>query len=161
PTMTHNPHNNIIPNFTAPEYANLLTQIISDSCTIAQAAELLKLAWEANNDIEKEHWDCRIQAEAEHAAQDLRDRVATEKSKEAEMECELEEARQEDRKKYRHKHTSIPNHPPPRTPLVIPSPFTICTLTEGKHCPLWYFTNQGLQTAKTSAGTGDDDTIIF
>ncbi|KIJ31567.1 hypothetical protein M422DRAFT_134046, partial [Sphaerobolus stellatus SS14] len=42
-----------------------------------------------------------------------------------------------------------------------PSPFTICTLTEGKHCPLWYFTNQGLQTAKTSAGTGDNDTIIF
>ncbi|KIJ32264.1 hypothetical protein M422DRAFT_184738, partial [Sphaerobolus stellatus SS14] len=158
--MNLNPHNASKPDFTAPEYAILLARIVSNTCTAVQAAELLSLAWVANNDIEKERWDRRIQDEAESVAQELRDRAAAEELKETELEKELEEARNEDRKKYRHKHTPIPNRPPPCTPLVIPSPFAIRTLIEGKHCPLWYFTNQGLQTAKAAAGTGDDDAII-
>ncbi|KIJ24327.1 hypothetical protein M422DRAFT_274917 [Sphaerobolus stellatus SS14] len=158
--MNPNPHNASKPNFTAPKYAILLARIVSNTCTAAQAAELLSLTWVANNDIEKEHWDCRIQDKAESVAQELRDRAAAEELKETELKRELEEACIEDRKKYRHKHTPIPNRPPPCTPLVIPSPFVICTLTEGKHCPLWYFTNQGLQAVKAAAGTGDDDAII-
>ncbi|KAG2750885.1 hypothetical protein P692DRAFT_201680393, partial [Suillus brevipes Sb2] len=114
------PNLNICPDYAADVFENIHAQLVNENTTEAQAMQLLRNIWEANNDAVKVLWqqqldDDREQREhRERLDEDEQERLSQERIDEEEA------ARKEEKKKNKHKYTPILETGIPNEPAITP-----------------------------------------
>ena len=139
--MLINPNELHCPDYTLPAYSLARQPFLSDTCTEAQATEILAKVWHANIQVEKVFWQQKVEAEAARAAEELREQAEREEVMFEAAEQEKLEAQKEDRKKNRSKYIDIPDRPPPSRPTFVPTSYARQKIKQGLYVELCYFTN--------------------
>ena len=67
----------------------------------------------------------------------------------------------EEVKKNEGKYTPIPNRSPPSKLPELVSEYAIRKTANGAYIGMWYYTNSGIEEAKRSTGTVDDETLVL
>ncbi|KAG1724499.1 uncharacterized protein EDB91DRAFT_1087430 [Suillus paluster] len=137
------PNITIRPDFTLIEHHEARQQLVNEGLTDEQAACSLTALWTVRNNADKMHEE----EEEEQQQQTLKD--------------EEEAARQEERKKNKAKYVPLIRAKVPSDLTIIPAQYTTRRLKAGEYCELHYFTNRGLNDAKTSALIVELDTLVM
>jgi hypothetical protein len=160
PRIRNDPNFNMCPDYASDFFANSRAQLVNDNTNEAQAIQLLKDIWEANNNSNKVVWQCQV-------AEDREERAHHEQMEEEERERleqlraeEEETARKEDRKKNKHKFMPILPTGIPDEPAIMPCSYALRKLDKGEYVELWYSTNDRLDEANLKK-TVDDDAMIM
>ncbi|KIJ40499.1 hypothetical protein M422DRAFT_173607 [Sphaerobolus stellatus SS14] len=152
------------PDFASAEYAAARQVFLSAEVTDAEAVSILQRAWTANNLIDR----ARQQRQAAEAAATAAAEAAIEAQRETDEQA-LQEAKemadaedllQEDKKKNRTKYAVIPMRDPPTVRAEIISPYAQRKLERGFYVELSYFTKEGLQAARKTAGHAEDEAML-
>ena len=133
--------------------------LVDNNTSHAQAANIFKAVWTAQNTIKKHLWQDQIEDNTEHLnLQALKDVEA--KKIADDIVKEKDEAQKEERKKNSAKFTPIPKRGIPLHTPMIPAPSTIWKMELGQYVPLWYYTNAGL-TNQTMFNTANEDMLTI
>ena len=151
-----NPHDAVIPDFAAPEFAAQRQFLTDGGIQDAQAVNILANIWNANNAKEHAAWLQR-QADQEQAQREAELAAEEEAQRRRQEEADLlEAARIEGRRKNKAKYNPIRDSPVPSGAVIIPHATAQAKMKKGAFCDLWYFTNQGLKAAEKSAASQED-----
>ncbi|KAG1800929.1 uncharacterized protein HD556DRAFT_1534060 [Suillus plorans] len=160
PRIRNDPNLNVCPDYASDVFANIRAQLVNENTTEAQAMQLLRNIWEANNNAIKVLWQQQVDEDRERQEQRQRlDEDEQERLDQARVE-EEEAARKEERKKNKHKFIPILQTGIPDEPAITPCSYALKKLDKGEYVELWYFTNDGLDEASIKK-TIDDDTMIL
>lgn len=161
PRIVINPNLAQCPDYSLDIYTASRLRFVNDDRTHEEAAQLLRDLWATINDAEKTLWQDQVQADVGAAAQ--RRFLENEEKEEAALEkCrEEEELEKEERKKNRAKFAPIPDRGVPNQPPIIPVQSAVRRMKKGEYVQLWYYTNQGLDTALRSFANANDDAMTM
>ncbi|KIJ52292.1 hypothetical protein M422DRAFT_89702, partial [Sphaerobolus stellatus SS14] len=159
--MLINPNDFECPDFSLPEYQKAREKFISPTCDDAQAAITLRVAWLANNEMDRERWQRTQEESAMREAEALRERAEREAIAAAAEAQELEEFKKEERKKNRAMYSDIPDRETPNKPPVIASHYATRQLLKGNYVELYYFSVKGLAEARATLRIGGDDEALI
>ncbi|KAG1863775.1 hypothetical protein F4604DRAFT_1523759, partial [Suillus subluteus] len=137
PRIRNDPNLNICPDYNLDDFTNTRAQPINQDTTEAQAVQLLRNIWEANNNADKCLWQQQLNDDRE--------------------ECDIIN---EEQKKNKFKYILIQNTGIPDDPVITPSSYALCKLEQGEYVEIWYFTNDGLDEAAIKK-TIDDDAMVL
>ncbi|KAG2758112.1 hypothetical protein P692DRAFT_20813647 [Suillus brevipes Sb2] len=160
PRIRNDPNLNVCPDYAVYVFKNIHTQLVNENTTEAQAMQLLRNIWEANNNAVKLLWQQQVdedreqQEHHERLDEDEQERLNQEKIEEEEA------ASKKEKKKNKHKYLPILGIGIPNEPAIMPCSHALRKLDKGDHVELWYFTNDGLDEASTKK-TIDDDAMIL
>lgn len=150
------------PDYTLDVYEKTRALLLNDTVNAAQAATILCSIWEAANQVEKQQWRDQVLADEEEAEQVSQEAEDPRKLKEEELEKEkVEEQQIGEMEKYKAKHAPIPKRPVPRQQPVIASQYATRRLQKGGYVPLWYWTNKGLEHARNTFNSTEEDAMSF
>ncbi|KIJ52922.1 hypothetical protein M422DRAFT_775986, partial [Sphaerobolus stellatus SS14] len=154
----------VCPNFVSTEYTAARQVFMSDEVTEAGAVSILQKAWTANELIDRTRQQrqevaAAATAFAEEAVETQRrtDETELQEAKEA---ADAEDTLQEDMKKNRAKYATIPMRDPPTVRAEIISQYAQRKLQRGFYVELSYFTREGLQAARKTAGHAEDEAML-
>ncbi|KAG2740973.1 hypothetical protein P692DRAFT_20752114 [Suillus brevipes Sb2] len=159
--IRQDPNLEVCPDYASDAFAQTRALLENDQVNQEQAVQMLRNIWEANNNAAKARW--QVQREEDRRRQeDHRLRNEEEQADRERLQIEeAEAALKEDRKKNKFKYTPIiEDLAVPNEPTVIPSSYATRKLDKGEYVELWYFTNAGLEEAKTKS-TIEDDAMIM
>ncbi|KAF4609660.1 hypothetical protein D9613_011967 [Agrocybe pediades] len=163
PVFSRNPNDAVCPDFASDIYqAARETHISTHSGdTDVEAITTLTQMWTAINDAEKVAWNAQMERKAATDAE--RKRIDQERADAATRALLLEQeaATREEMKKHRAKYVPILDRPIPDEQPVLASPFVLRKVEASQYFELWYFTTEGLQDAKKSVLSGNDNTLTF
>ncbi|KAF4622148.1 hypothetical protein D9613_009325 [Agrocybe pediades] len=129
--------------------------------TDVEAIAALTQTWTAINDAEKVAWNAQVERDAAMDAEKKRlDQERAEAAARALL-LEQEAATREEMKKHRAKYVPILDQPIPDEQPILASPFVLRKVEASQYFELWYFTTEGLQDAKKSVLSGNDNTLTF
>ncbi|KAG1790644.1 uncharacterized protein HD556DRAFT_1204278, partial [Suillus plorans] len=160
PRIRNDPNLDVCPDYASEDFVATRAQLINENTTDAQAIQLLKNIWEANNNMDKRRWqqqkneDREEQVQRQRLEDDEQERLNQERAKEE------EDAHKEERKKNKFKYIPIQNTGIPDEPAITPSSYALRKLDKGEYVELWYFTNDGLDEASIKK-TIDDDAMVL
>lgn len=160
PRIRNDPNLDVCPDYASEDFVATRAQLINENTTDAQAIQLLKNIWEANNNMDKRRWqqqkneDREEQVQRQRLEDDEQERLNQERAKEE------EDAHKEERKKNKFKYIPIQNTGIPDEPAINPSSYALRKLDKGEYVELWYFTNDGLDEASIKK-TIDDDAMVL
>ena len=147
------------PNFRTNEYAEARRDLTTNGASEDDAIKFLEPTWKVTHRVtivrelrKREERDAR-------EAEEIRQRNEIEVQRVRDAELEEEEARKEEGKKNCQKFFPIPDVPPPAVDQDIITPYTQRKLDKGHYVEIYYFTNEGLEDAKKSAGHAEDETM--
>ncbi|KAG1773430.1 hypothetical protein EDD22DRAFT_767200 [Suillus occidentalis] len=116
PRIRNNPNLNVCPDYAADVFENIRVQLVNENTMEAQAMQLLRNIWEANNNAVKLLWQQQVDEDREQ--QEHRERLDEDEQERLNQEKidEEEAASKEEKKKNKHKYlpilgTGIPNKP--------------------------------------------------
>ncbi|KAG1908638.1 uncharacterized protein F5891DRAFT_1180169 [Suillus fuscotomentosus] len=125
---------NVCPDYTSDVFANIRAQLVNENTTEAQAMQLLRNIWEANNDAVKVLWQQQVDEDRERQEQRQRlDEDEQERLDQVRVE-EEEAARKEERKKNKHKFIPILQTGIPDEPAITPCSYALKKLDKGDQC---------------------------
>ena len=148
----------VAPDYTLPEFAAQRQAFQALGLTDQQATNALGNLWTVENNKAKTVWQqcqqdiANAKAEAKNQADQLR----------IQQEEEEAQALKDEHKKNKTKFMAIPDRPVPSHPLVLPSLVAVHKIKNHQFCELWYFTNAGLDAAKSSLSfAADNNSLSF
>lgn len=136
-------------------------QLANDNTDHAQAVEILKTLWTAQNLIEKQQWQEQVEEDDREQAEQQALREAEAKKVEDELAREKEESWREERKKNLAKFAPIPNQGVPSKPFIILAPSVLIKMEQGLWVPLWYYTNPSLANRATFDSMKDNELTLI
>ncbi|KAG1742889.1 hypothetical protein EDB19DRAFT_1633627 [Suillus lakei] len=135
------PNEDVRPDFTTEEHEPARQQLINDGLTEEQAACSLVSLWNITNNTTKDCWALkqqRLRAICLHEDKDAEQCLQLLRDKE-------DAARLEERKKNKNKYEPLRHN----------------KLKAGEFCEMHYFTNKGLDDAKTAVLVADPDALVM
>ncbi|KAH9909462.1 uncharacterized protein B0H18DRAFT_820240, partial [Fomitopsis serialis] len=149
-----------VPDYALEAHAALRQSYVDAGLAEANVVPLLKSTWTRANDADKLRWQVQTEA-AERVA---REQAAAEEEAanqvRAQDRLDEEQARRDERKKYKDKFSSVSTQPPPEDESILPAKYALRKLEKGSYVELYYFTNEGLDTADASANQFDEDALV-
>ncbi|KIK80944.1 hypothetical protein PAXRUDRAFT_157292 [Paxillus rubicundulus Ve08.2h10] len=156
-----NPHHSIQPDFTSDTHAEACLQLADRGIVEDLITPTLQALWTLSNDQAKQHWDARLEQEAQEAHEAQRAAAEEEKLRQRALEEEQDLTKQEEQKKNKIKFIPVPDISVPTESIVIPSSYTLTKLHKAEYCELYYFTNRGLADAETTTPSFDDKALVL
>ncbi|KAG1730262.1 uncharacterized protein EDB91DRAFT_1310362 [Suillus paluster] len=155
--LMEDPNKAIRPDFMSPEHQDEHQPLIAKGLSEEQAARSLAALWNVNNNADKERWALRQQC-----LQDIRQREEEdEEQRQQLLKDEQEVVRREERKKNKNKYAPLVRGKVPSDPTIIPMQYALRKLKVENYCELHYFTNKGLEDAKTSNLVAEPDAMVM
>jgi len=149
------PHNTVVPDFMAPEFAAQCQFLTDGDVPDAQAAVILTNIWNENNARDRAAW-LQHQAEQELAQHEHEQAVEIEAQRHRQEADLLEAAHLEECRKNKAKYNPICDDPVPSGLIIILFATAQAKMKKGTYCNLWYFTNHGLKVAEKSAASQEN-----
>ncbi|KAF8902742.1 hypothetical protein CPB84DRAFT_1746483 [Gymnopilus junonius] len=159
PRITVNPNLVEAPDFTLEVYAiarNVITTQLN--ITAVEAAERLKEAWTADNDVKKLAWDEQELADCEEAAQRAQEE---DQQRNEELQRNEQNETREPKKKKPKLNSFIANCPIATAIKLHPSCFALHKLKEREYIELSYFTPDGCAEAANNDHAVAEEAFTF
>lgn len=161
PRILLDPNGAQCPDYDLPEHAQTVALLAINGADAAQAAQILKNIWQINQDRDKLAWQLQEDADIVEAQNRQQQKAIETAAREAEMMAEQDAQDKEERKRNKDKYTHIPlDRPIPMQPHDIPSTYALRKLEKCLYLPLWYLTNDGLDSARRSNITADTNSMV-
>ncbi|KAG2135753.1 uncharacterized protein EDB93DRAFT_1254254 [Suillus bovinus] len=152
-----NSNNAVRPDYTLPEFKGEWQQLVDEGLSEQQAARSLTALWNFNNNAEKARW-----ADRQERLEEARQRAEEDEAqRQQDLKDEEEATHLEDRKKNKNKYAPVKHGEVPSDPTILPAQYATRRLKAGDYCELHYFTNKGLDEAKTSALIAEPDALVM
>lgn len=159
--MILDPNSLQCPDYELPEHAQSLALLINPHTLAPQAVQILKSVWQMNNDRDKIAWQLQLDTDAAEAEASLQQQVLASAAREAELALELDALQKDERKRNKDKYTHIPiDRGIPMQAQDIPSTYALRKLEKSHYVELWYFTNEGLDSARRTNAAADANTMV-
>ncbi|KAG1882129.1 hypothetical protein F4604DRAFT_1577791 [Suillus subluteus] len=147
----------IRPDYTLEEHQAARQHLVDEGLTDDQAARLLAALWTLTNNRDKERWNLR-----QERLQQIKAREAEEAEELQHLHEEEEEAaRRDNRKKNKTKYAPLVRRKVPLDPTILPAQYATRKLKAGDYCKLHYFTNRGLEDAKSASSIAEPDAMVM
>lgn len=162
PRILQDPNTLQCPDYGLPEHAQTVQLLVIGNTDAAQAVHILKNIWHINNDKEKAEWQLQIDTDlAATQARQLQHQLdAT--AREQELSLERDAQTKEERKRNKDKYIPIPlDRGIPIQPHNVLSAYAIRKLEKAEYVPLWYVTNEGLDSARRSNVAADSHSMVM
>jgi hypothetical protein len=147
----------IRPDFTLEEHQLERQQLIDAGLTDDQAANSLAALWTVTNNADKECWNLRQQHLQRERAREAEEAEERQRLRDEEEEA----ARLDDRKKNKTKYAPLVRGKVPLDPTILPAQYATRKLKAGDYCELHYFTNRGLEDAKSASLVAEPDAMVM
>lgn len=129
--------------------------------TDTQAAQTLLDAWRIGNNGEKATWQAQKDADEASTAEQQWRYEELEDKEAATSQLEEEAMQKEEQKKNKDKYLPFPDRPPPIQTRNILTAFALQKLIKGHYLPIWYFTNDGFNSAQRHTNNTDTQAMIM
>ncbi|KIJ09979.1 hypothetical protein PAXINDRAFT_43714, partial [Paxillus involutus ATCC 200175] len=135
--------------------------VVSFGISHEEVVQRLLEIWTAQNQLKRQDWNIRQEAEADEARQE-QEHIIRQREEADRLQLQEEEAaRQEERKKNHNKFLPFNNVKVASIIPIMPSPHTLHKLRKGEYIELHYFTNKGLAEAQSISHSVDDNTLAL
>lgn len=162
PRIQQDPNALQCPDYDLAEHAQTVQLLINGNTDAAQAAQILKNIWQINNDKEKANWQLQVDADLAETQARLLQQQLDDTAKEEESAQELDAHAKEERKRNKDKYLPIPlDRGIPMQPHDVLSSYAVKKLEKGEYIPLWYVTNEGLDSARRSNVAADSNSMVM
>jgi hypothetical protein len=159
PRIETDPHLEVLPDHTSPDYLELRTILIDTGLTEAQALDRLDTTWTRGHNTRIQVWDHQVEEDAQ--VEEERQRIILEQENEVLLQREREEeAEKQEAEKKRPKISDfdedamIDDFLMPR-----PSSYALRKLEDFEYVELYYFTQEGCIDALENQHTLSEDTF--
>lgn len=158
----NNPNLAQCPDYATAEHLPLCAIMMNGGSTNDQAIELLKGLWAVGNIKDRATWQHQVDDDTAVAADPQQQQEVTEVARAAEF-CQEQEAYYKDeRKRNKDKYIPIPiDRDVPMQPHNIPATYATRKLNKGHYVELWYFTNDGFDSARRMNTAGDEAALVM
>lgn len=149
------------PDYNLPEHAQTVALLVNPTTVAAQAVQILKNIWHINNDRDKGAWQLQLEEDIAQTVARQQQHQLDVTAREEELALEQDAQNKEERKRNKEKYLPIPlDLGIPLQPHDVLSAYALRKLEKAEYIPLWYVTNEGVDSARRSNVSADANSMV-